>query len=156
MGLLRVKIWCQSLLSFEQLPNYMIVHFAFAVEVSIVCADAMNSLEVNYLAAPFQCRTPAMSAAFQGASDRDFEEHAKWLGDTIKWYLSPKSAVRFLRRVVEIIESQPEYAQTQDMCTGFCAYSTCSLVCARASDSHRHCRCFQHQMDNLRKRRLNH
>ena len=53
MGLLRVKIGCQSLLSFEQLPNYMIVHFAFAVEVSIVCADAMNNLEVNYLAAPF-------------------------------------------------------------------------------------------------------
>ena len=47
MGLLRGKTWCQLLLSFEQSPNHMIVHFAFAVEVSIVCADAMNNLEVK-------------------------------------------------------------------------------------------------------------
>ena len=97
----------------------------------------------------------AMSAALQGASDRDFEDNAIWLANTIKWYLSPKSAVRFLRRVVEIIESQPDYEESQDMCGGFCAYSTCNLVCARASDSHRHCRCFQHQLENMRKRRWN-
>ena len=97
-----------------------------------------------------------MPAALQGASDRDFEDHAIWLANTIKWYLSPKSAVRFLRRVVEIIESQPDYVESQDMCRGFCAYSTCNLVCARASDSHRHCRCFQRQVENMRKRRLNH
>ena len=97
-----------------------------------------------------------MSAAFQGASNRDFEDSATWLANTIKWYLSPKSAVRFLRRVVEIIENQPDYEESQDMCGGFCAYSTCDLVCARASDSRRHCRCFQHQVENMCKRRWNH
>ena len=128
----------------------MLVHYELTVEISIVCADAVSNLKVNQSAAPSYCRISAMSAAFRGTTDRDFEEHANWLADTSKWYLTPRSAVRFLRRVVEILESQPDYAETQDTCTGFCAYSTCNLVCAR------HCRCFQHQMDNMRKRRLNH
>ena len=117
---------CCSCLCNQQVTK--IVHLQ--MRFPIVFADALSNLKVNHLAALSQCRISAMSAALQGASDRDFEDHAMWLADTIKWYLSPRSAVRFLRRVVEIIESQPDYAETQDMCGGFCAYSTCNLVCA--------------------------
>ena len=94
-----------------------------------------------------------MSMALRGASDRDFEESAQWLANAIKWYLSPKTAVRFIRRVVEIIQAQPDYQESRDMCEGFCAHPNCHMVCARASDSHRHCRCFQHQVENMRNRR---
>ena len=122
--------------------------------MDLLFADASVSIKHNHLAILCPCLISAMSAALQGASDRDFEDNARWLANTIKWYLSPKSAVRFLIRVVEIIEGQPDYEESQDMCGGFCAYPTCNLVCARASDSHRHCRCFQHQVENMRKRRI--
>ena len=97
----------------------------------------------------------SMSAALRGASDEDFERSAQWLADMIRGYLFPKTSVRFLRRVVEIIQARPGHHESQAMCEGFCAHPNCHKVCARASDSHRHCRCFQHQMENMRDRHCN-
>ena len=76
--------------------------------------------------------TTSMSMALRGASDRDFEQSAQWLANAIKWYLSPKTAVRFIRRVVEIIQAQSDYQESRDMCEGFCAHPNCHMVCARA------------------------
>ena len=95
----------------------------------------------------------AMSAAFQGSTERDFENFAQWLAAAIKSVLIPRSAVRYLRHVVEILESDPDYWSKSRGCGGLCAYPNCSLVCTRASDTHRHCRCFEHQMENMRNRR---
>ena len=77
------------------------------------------------------------------------------MADIIKGYLFPKTAMRFLRRVVEIIQAQPGYQHSPEMCQGFCAHPNCHKVCARATDSHRHCRCFHHQMENMRDRQCN-
>ena len=60
-----------------------------------------------------------MSMAFRGASDRDFEQSAQWLANAIKWYLSPKTAVGFIRRVVEIIQAQPDYQKVVTCVTDF-------------------------------------
>ena len=48
-----------------------------------------------------------MSAAFRG--DEDFEQKAMWLATTLLRQLTPRSTVRFLRRVTEIVQSDPEY-----------------------------------------------
>ena len=92
-----------------------------------------------------------MSAAFRG--DEDFEQKAMWLATTLLRQLTPRSAVRFLRRVIEIGQSDPEYQDRSDTCLEECGYANCDRVCARASDAHRHCRCLEHQRQDMRNRR---
>ena len=45
-------------------------------------------------------------------------------------------------------EIQTQQSQFDDVTIGKTKQS--EKVCARASDSHHHCRCFQHQMENMR------
>ena len=121
--------------------------------ITCVFVELISSSPLFFL----HCKDTAdsMSAALQGATDEDFERSAHWLVDIIKGYLLPRTAVRFLRRVVEIIQTQPGYHDGPNMCQGFCAQPNCHKVCARASDYHRHCRCFHHQMENMRDRHCN-
>ena len=102
------------------------------VECSHVAPHACVAELNSSVTTVFPSHKPAdsMSAALRGASDEDFERSAHWLADIIKGYLFPKTAVRFLRRVVEIIQAQPGYQHSPEMCQ-VSALTLIATRCAR-------------------------
>ena len=83
------------------------------------------------------CCTMPRSATLH-SPDLQFESMARWLAQPIQEHLPIRVAIRFFRRVIEILDEDPNFPDYDCPCTWTSFEIGCRRTCARGQGPHRH------------------